>query len=150
MRIKQRHVRETCTGYTSNAMVNRWVLSWRLNEGVSLTQRKLAGSAFHAEGPATEKARSPSFVRVLGTDCSSTSVRDDRLSWRQAELVDWDKPSIAGLRRSASTSRACIVSDIWQAASEAHEGLQWHDRVLRVRALVVLQRSGLAVTEPRN
>ena len=30
-------------------------------------QRKLAGSAFHAEGPATEKARSPRFVRVLGT-----------------------------------------------------------------------------------
>jgi len=30
-------------------------------------QRKLSGSAFHAEGPATEKARSPSFVRVLGT-----------------------------------------------------------------------------------
>jgi len=52
----------------------------------------LAGSAFHAEGLATEKARSPSFVRVLGTayrtDCLTTSVRDDRLIWRQAELVD--------------------------------------------------------------
>ena len=30
-------------------------------------QRKLAGIAFHAEGPATEKARSPSFVRLPGT-----------------------------------------------------------------------------------
>ena len=30
-------------------------------------QRKLSGGAFHAEGPATEKAHSPSFVRVLGT-----------------------------------------------------------------------------------
>jgi len=59
---------------------------------VSLLLRMLAGSAFHAEGLATEKARSPSFVRVLGTayrtDYSTTSVRDDRLIWRQAELVD--------------------------------------------------------------
>jgi len=149
MRVKQRHVQETCTGYTSNAIVNRWVLSWRLNEGVSLLQRMLSGSAFHADGPATEKAHSPSFVRVLGTH-TTTSVCDDTLSWRQAELVDWDKPGIAGLRWSASTSRACIVYHIWQAASEAHGGLQWHDRGLRVRALVVLQRSGLVVTESRN
>jgi len=54
-------------------------------------QHKLAGSAFCAEGPATEKHVCPVSFEFLGlhrTDCSTTSVRDDRLSWRQAELID--------------------------------------------------------------
>ena len=38
-------------------------------------QRKLAGSAFHAEGPATEKACSPGQFRSSSWDCVELTVR---------------------------------------------------------------------------
>ena len=38
----------------------------RLNSFKSVVLRIVAGNAFHATGPETENARSPSLVRVLG------------------------------------------------------------------------------------
>jgi len=40
----------------------------------------VAGNAFHATGPQTEKARSPSLVRILGT--TNIGHVDDRKPWR--------------------------------------------------------------------
>jgi hypothetical protein len=42
-------------------------LSWLLNVEMSLSRRSSAGSEFQAVEPVTENARSPNFIRVLGT-----------------------------------------------------------------------------------
>jgi len=50
----------------------------------------VVGNAFHATGPKTEKARSPSLVRVL--DTTNFGNVDDRRPWRWVELAtDWTR-----------------------------------------------------------
>ena len=52
--------------------VNRCVLSLHLNECKLSASRTAAGRLFHTAGPATEKALSPNFVLVRGTQLNSS------------------------------------------------------------------------------
>jgi len=52
----------------SKHIEKKWVLSLRLNELTVSASRTAAGILFHTTGPATEKALSPNFVLVRGTE----------------------------------------------------------------------------------
>ena len=52
--------------WTLKANVKKWVLSCFLKTARSWLARMSSGSAFHAAGPACEKASSPNFVRSRG------------------------------------------------------------------------------------
>ena len=58
----------------------KWDFNSRLNSFESVVLRLVTGNAFHATGPQTENARSPSLVRVLGT--TNVGHVDDRRPWR--------------------------------------------------------------------